>query len=326
MRYRALPGTSIEVSVIGLGGHEYLADGRSRGFNEDHKEAVRPGKIFEGFGQEKRLAVLSAAFDAGINFLDVTIDSEKESLGRNLEQVPAPHQVFIQTRPEGMAYTYDQCNRKMANYDLLRAEVERILTLLRRESVDFLNFPFMQEALDDDPAYLDKTADNIARLKDAGLIRFATADTFSGESVYLRQIQRGCFDTMVVNFNMGQTWPMDRVFPAAKKQDVGIITREVFAKGNLFKWGAEMGVSDTDLLARAALRWSLGIEDIMTVIAGADNVEQLRNGLRVLESAELTEEEGRVLDLCRESPGYGQYTGRTGGTKKLGARILYLEA
>jgi len=32
--------------------------------------------------------VLSIAFDQGINFFDVTQDSEKEALGRNLKEIP----------------------------------------------------------------------------------------------------------------------------------------------------------------------------------------------------------------------------------------------
>lgn len=34
MVYRQMGNSDVELSVIGLGGHEYLVDGRSRGFNE----------------------------------------------------------------------------------------------------------------------------------------------------------------------------------------------------------------------------------------------------------------------------------------------------
>ena len=41
----------------------------------------------------------------------MTIDSEKEALGRNLKEVPPPYEIYIQTRPEGMGYGYDPNNQ-----------------------------------------------------------------------------------------------------------------------------------------------------------------------------------------------------------------------
>jgi aryl-alcohol dehydrogenase-like predicted oxidoreductase len=159
--YRRMGRTDIEVSIFAMGGHEYLPDGRSRGFNEDFDLATKPGYIFEGFGQERRLKILSIAFENGVNFFDVTQDSEKEALGRNLKEVSPPYEIYIQTRPEGMVYTYDQFNKKMADYDLLKTEVQRSLKLLQRECLDFLNIAFMRSALDHDPEYLDKIKRNI---------------------------------------------------------------------------------------------------------------------------------------------------------------------
>ena len=84
MIYRRMGSTDIEVSIFAMGGHEYLPDGRSRGFNEDFDLATKPGYIFEGFGQERRLDILSIAFQNGVNFFDVTQVSEKEALVLNL--------------------------------------------------------------------------------------------------------------------------------------------------------------------------------------------------------------------------------------------------
>jgi hypothetical protein len=44
------------------------------------------------------------------------------------------YEVYVQTRPEEMTYDRDPGNRKMADYALLKAEVERILTLMRDQS------------------------------------------------------------------------------------------------------------------------------------------------------------------------------------------------
>ena len=140
MIYKKLGNTDIEISIISMGGHEYLSDGRSRGFNEDFERATKTHHIFPGFGGDIRKKVLTLAFEHGLNFFDVTQDSEKEALGRNLKEIPPPYDIYIQTRPEGMAYMYDPYNAKMAQYDLLKAEVQRIVKLLQRERIDFFEY------------------------------------------------------------------------------------------------------------------------------------------------------------------------------------------
>ena len=116
MRYVPYGRTGIEVSTIALGGHEYLDNGLSRGFNEEFADAVKPGYVAPGYGGPRRKDVLSAAYDLGINLFDVTIDPEKEALGRNLAEMPPPYPVYIQSRPEGMCYGYDEGNRSMLDY------------------------------------------------------------------------------------------------------------------------------------------------------------------------------------------------------------------
>jgi GNAT superfamily N-acetyltransferase len=120
MIYNRVEKLGIELSAIGLGGHEYLPDGSSRGFNEDFKSAVKPGYQGQGYGGDKRRALLCTAYEYGINFLDVTIDPEKEALGRNLKEAPPPYDIYMQTRPEGMGYGYDPNNQKMGDMPCLK--------------------------------------------------------------------------------------------------------------------------------------------------------------------------------------------------------------
>ena len=61
MRRQPFGRTGITLSALALGGHEYLADGRSRGFNEDMALAVTPGQVGSGYGGPKRREVLATA-------------------------------------------------------------------------------------------------------------------------------------------------------------------------------------------------------------------------------------------------------------------------
>jgi aryl-alcohol dehydrogenase-like predicted oxidoreductase len=302
MLYRPMGETGVELSVVGLGGHEYLPDGRSRGFNEDFREAVKPGYEAEGYGGDARRGLLAAAFENGINFLDVTIDPEQEALGRNLREAPPPYDVYVQTRPQGMGYGYDPANRSLAAFELLKAEVKRVLALLRRERLEFLNFPFLQPALDEDPDYLAKIADNIARLKTEGLIRFATCDTFSGEATYLAQVEAGCFDALVANFSFLDNALQREVIPAARERGMAVFTRELFMKGRLFEMAAEAGIEDLDALTRASVKWNLSVEGVTVAIVGCGTVAHLGNAVAALDAPELSEDERAMLTRIEETP------------------------
>ncbi|MBM4338752.1 MAG: aldo/keto reductase [Deltaproteobacteria bacterium] len=307
MIYKEIGHTGVKISILSMGGHEYLPDGKSRGFNENFELAVRPGYIFEGFGRGRRTEVLSLAYQNGINFFDVTQDSEKEALGRNLKEFPPPYEIYIQTRPEGMVYTYDPYNAKMANYALLKAEVQRGLKLLQRDCLEFLNIAFMKSALDHDPEYLDKIKDNIGRLKKEGLIRFASADTFSGEYTYLKQIEAGCFHTVYINFNFADDGGKWTVLSRAKERGLAIISREAFMKGELFKMGEEVGLTDRTRLANIALKWNLSFEEVTTVVVGTNNPSHLKKNLEVLKDLKLTDEEKDVIEKIKTSSIYKAY-------------------
>ncbi len=183
----------------------------------------------------------------------------------------------------------------MAQYDLLRAEVERICKLIQRDHVDILNFAFMQDAMDADPDYLAKIGDNIRRLKEAGLIRFASADTFSGESTSLRQFETGAFDSTFINYNPTDQAMEDRVIPGASSRGMAILTRECFRKGLLFALAEEAGFTDRAFVARCGIKWCIRDKRITAVMLGIASPEQLESNVAALESPDLTEEENAVL-------------------------------
>lgn len=299
--------TGIPISAIGLGGHEYLGDGSSRGFNEDFQSAVRPGYRGEGYGGEARRKLVQRALEAGINFLDVTIDPEKEALGRNLREITHSDPYLVQTRPEGMGYGYDPGNRKMTDLALLRTEVERILELTQLEWIDFFNFPILQSALDEDADYLKKIRDNVVALKEKGLIRFATADNFSGEATYLAQIEAGCFDALVMNFSFADDAAAESVIPRAQEAGLAVITRELFLKGQLFRMGEEADLTDRNQLARLSLKWNLSQPGVTTSIIGARDEAQLDNCLSVLAEPALTDDEETQLESLRQTTVFREY-------------------
>ncbi len=307
---RQIGDSSLRVSIVGLGGHEYLANGRSRGFTDAPELAVTPGHILPNFGQERRRDLLRLCYSKGINLYDVTMDSEKEALGRNLREVAPPFPVYVQTRPEGMVYGRDPYNLRMADYDALRQEVERGLVLLRRDRLDFLNLGFMRDALDHDRAFLDKIARNVRLLKEAKLIRFACLDTFSGERTYMAGIRAGCFDVLYVSLNLADKGALDRVIPKADEQGMAVFVRECFMKGALFAMGQEAGFTDENHLARVALKWCLSRDGVTSAIVGAQDADQMANNLSVLKDPVMYDDEWETVEAIEQTEAYRTYRDR----------------
>ena len=302
MEFYQVGDSNVRLSRVALGGHEYLPNGNSRGFNEDFTKAITPGHSFPGFGGAKRKAVLSAAYDAGVNFFDVTLDAEKEALGRNLAEMPPPYAVYVQTRPEAMNYSYDPGNRKMTNLDLLRAEVQRILKLMNRERLELLNLGPLKTAIEGDPDFVAKVAANVAALKKEGLILFAAADTFSGQETYKALMASGAFSSLNINFNVADEYPEREVFPYARKLNMRVVVREAYIKGVLFRLGHEAGITDDALLARAAMKWLGSRPGLDYVLVGADTAQHFRDNMHAFENPALDDAESAMLEKLRAHP------------------------
>jgi len=295
MIYRSFGSSGVQVSAIGLGGHEFYPGGQVRGFSDDAKQAVTRGHIFPGFGGQDREQMVRRALDLGINLFDLTIDSEKEAMGRILSRLDLSREILIQTRPEGMVYTYDPANRQMAEYPTLRAEAIRILKLLQRDVIDIFNFAFMQAALDADPDYMAKIGDNIRRLKSEGIIRFASADTFSGQHVYLQQIDSGHFDSIFINYNVTEKAIEENVVPRAARRGMGVLCREIFRKGMIFAMAEEAGIFDRTAIARTCIKWALQNADVSSVVLGVSTAEQLEENVAVLDEMGMTAKDRDIV-------------------------------
>lgn len=299
---RPLGRTGVEVSEIGLGGHEFADSSHIRGFHDDLWKSLTPGEIMPGFGEDARGAVIAAALERGVNFLEVTIDSEKEALGRNLHALGVSEDVVVQTRPCGFVYTYDPGNLSFLDREKLFREIERICGLLRRPYIDILNV-----GLDDksfaDGRYFAVLGANLKALKDAGLIRHAGCDTFSGGIAYETMIASGLFDVLYLIYNPLSDFAEEKVFPMVRDRGMGVLVKEAFLKGQIFKTALSMGIERERFgwVADVVLRWILRRSEISCALVGTSNVNHLLANLQASNRPPLNEEERAFIAHLRAS-------------------------
>jgi predicted aldo/keto reductase-like oxidoreductase len=173
--------------------------------------------------------------------------------------------------------------------------------------LDFLNLGIMRTALDHDPAFLGRLGDNLGRLKREGLIRWACADTFSGEWTFLEMIGSGAFDAINMNFNFADHGSTVTVLPVATQRRLGVFVREAFIKAELFTMCKEAGLEDRAGAAAAALRWCLAHGEVTSLTVGTGNPEHLRANLAVLERPELDDTDLDLIARLRRTPTFVAY-------------------
>jgi aryl-alcohol dehydrogenase-like predicted oxidoreductase len=291
MRTRRLGRTNRDVSEVGFGA---WAIGGAWGETDD----------------ERSLAALHAAVDAGVTFFDtadVYGDGRSERLvGRLLRERAEPLVVatkFGRRAPQVLeSYTYDN----------LRPWLERSLENLGVDAVDLVQLhcpPW-------DAYYEPAVFEACDRLVDEGLARAYGASVEKVEEA-LKAIEYPGLATVQIIFNVFRQRPAELFFEQARGRGVGVIVRVPLASGLLTgKFGRdasfaaddhrafnrhgeqfdagetfagvdfELGLEVVDelralvpegaTLAQLALRWILSFDAVSTVIPGAKTPEQAR--------------------------------------------------
>jgi aryl-alcohol dehydrogenase-like predicted oxidoreductase len=306
MEERVLGRTARPVSVIGLGAWQLGADW---------------GEVSE----DDALAVLHAALDSGVTFIDtadVYGDGRSERLvGRVLAE--RGDGLFVATkmgrRAEQLPESYSREN--------FRAWNDRSRENLGVDTLDLVQLHCPPTAVYSDDAVFEA----LDELVDEGRVRNYGVSVETVEEA-LRAIARPNVATVQIILNAFRLKPLERVLPAARDAGVGIIARVPLASGllsgkydetttfapddhrNYNRAGAAFDVGETfsgvpfeagldavrelralvpaDVaMAQFALRWIVDQPGVSTVIPGARNAEQARGNAAAAELPALTGEQ-----------------------------------
>ncbi len=310
MNQRILGNTGSSVSEIGLGTWQL---------------GTRWG---DPFNRDEAMRILETAYEAGITFVD-TADvynggKSEETIGDYLAEHPG--RFFVTTK---CGRRLNPHTAEMYTPESVRGFIEGSLKRLKAEKLDLilLHCP-------PGPVYQrDDIFSELSRLKQAGKIL--------NYGVSIEKVEEGIrameydISAMEVIFNMFRLKPLDRLFPLAKENRVGIIARVPLASGLLtgkytkdtvfgaqdhrsynrdgaaFDKGEtfsgvpyELGlqaveelkkVFGTEDLAAIAIRWVLMHPEVSVVIPGASRAEQVRSNVRAAGLAPLTEQQMQAV-------------------------------
>ena len=291
MEQRILGRTGQSVSVVGLGTWQLGAD-------------------WGDVSEDDALAVLHAAVDSGVTFLDtadVYGDGRSERLiGRFLRERAEP--LFVATKM-GRRVAQELANYTLDNF---RAWNDRSRTNLGVDTLDLVQLHCPPTAVYSSDQVFDALDTLVAEKRVA---HYAVSVETAAEA--LAAIARPGVASVQIILNAFRRKPLERVLPAADAAGIGIIARVPLASGLLsgrytadtvfpaddhrnynrhgeafdvgetfsgvdYSTGVEAArefaalVPDGTTPAQAALRWVIQQAGVTTVIPGARNVEQAR--------------------------------------------------
>ena len=276
------------------------------------------------FNHEEAMNILNAAYDNGITLIDtadIYNDGNSElAIGELLKQHPDHF------------FTVTKCGRGLNPHvaeGYTAENMERFIDAsIRRLSVDHLDMVLLH--CPPTPVYHN---DDLF----AGLDRMKKSGKIAHYGVSIEKVSEGLaamnydISAIEVVFNMFRLKPLDELFPKAKENNIGILTRvplasglltgkfskdtafgaadhrsynrngESFDKGETFSGvDYELGLQavhelkalfNTEKLAPYALRWILMHDEVSAVIPGASKTSQLLSNVQAGELPPLTDEQ-----------------------------------
>lgn len=306
MKYRKFGRTDWNVSEVGLGCWQI--------------GGADWGEVSEAVAFE----VLSAALDAGVNFLDT---ADVYGLGRSEELIGR----FLKTRSESV-FIATKLGRfpdpgwpANFEYETILNHVEASLKRLGRDHIDLIQL----HCIPTEVLRRGEVFDSLRRIQETGLIRQFGVSVESMEEAGICLEQEGLASLQII-FNLFRQKPVKALFDQAHAKQVGLIVRLPLASGLLSgkftrdtqfaesdhrhynRNGEQFNVGETFAgiefekalglvdkmreivpeeihLADAALRWCLDHPAVSTIIPGAKRVAQVQQNTAVSEREPLSD-------------------------------------
>lgn len=253
-----------------------------------------------GVDDEEAVPLIHRALDLGVTYLDTAPDFA--GYGRAQRQIGV---VMEERRDE--AFLVTKC--WVPGGDEARRLLERNLEELRTDHVDLVHAHSLgADKMDPDIVLADDGVIRaLLRAKEEGLARYVGISGHNRPHRFVTALERFPVDVMMtaVNFADRHIYGFEeKVWPAARERDVGLVAMKVFGGPRGGITPARMGAD----LHGAALRYALSLEGCATAVVGMVSGEELAENVeRARAFTPLTPAERReLLAVGRElAPGWG---------------------
>ena len=282
MKYRKLGRTGLEVSQIGVGGHEYR-----------RRSAVKDGRFT--VLDPSRPRIIAEAIDRGINYFDTTFTEEAQSLGHTLKEIGATRdRIYVSAMTIS---PFERMSERPSSQwkAYLESEITDRLQLLQTDYVDVFTLAIVENSYQADR--LEAALDAVEDFRKRGLLNFVGISGHDPALMARIIEETDRIDTVLtrINFVLGRS---QQLLDSARRKNVGISVMKPFC------WDC-YGVSFVPVrrrlidslpsagptAAQLAIGWILLSREVSTVVPGINSIEEL------IEDAEAGDLEPENLDF-----------------------------
>ncbi|MFC1636047.1 aldo/keto reductase [Planctomycetota bacterium] len=263
VKYRVLGKTGLKVSEIGIGGHSWA-----------YKQVPDGKGGFRRPTVEEAMRMIGDAMDKGVNFLDsCTALEESSTPGEALKRLGARDKVLVSIR-----VSHKMKGIKADKQEIYKWTEDR----LKLWQTDYVDFCLLCNTEDDTPqsGYWDMSysIEALDKLKQQGKIRFTGFGCHFTPELFLEAFDKfgDYFDTCSIPYNIRHR-AAEKVLPAAKKKQMGVITIKPFARGALLKDRHLTGADAS--LPRDMIAFVLENKLVDICTCGVHTLEQTRENL-----------------------------------------------
>lgn len=289
MEFVKLGRTNLEVSAAGLGcgGHSRL--GMSYGNSE-----------------EQSVAVVTAALEQGINFIDTAaIYGTEEIVGKAI--TGRRSSVVISTKQPVVAKGNDPLSSNLKSPADFKLEFEKSLTRLKTDYVDILHLHGV--APNQYAKCVEELLPALHDLQNEGKIRFlGLTERFIVDPQHrmlMQALQDDYWDVVMAGFNMINPSARDRVFRATQEKNIGTLI--MFAVRRALSDPKELASLVEDLVKKRA------VDPNKVIVAAAFNF--------ILENGDAASVVEAAYRFCRHEPGVDVVLTGTGKVEHLAENI-----
>jgi len=258
--------TELQVTRIGLGGFPFGFPHKAHGWDPLTPE-----------GQTAAIAVIRAALDTGINYIDTAPSygngNSESIIGEAVEgrrtQVVLATKVSYRISPEEVL-----------------ASVEASKKRLRTDVIDIIQFHGGKYTNEDvDHILKDGVLNALLDLRDKGHVRFV-GFTVEEPWTALPLIATGQFDVMQVRYNFIHQNAAEHALDGARKADMGVATMRTLTSGIMQRIASYIAPrwQDTHDLYEVALKFVLSDSRVHVALVGITRLSSLAKNVSLVES------------------------------------------
>lgn len=297
MEKRRLGNTDMDVTVLGFGGGEI-------GY-----EYVAPDMV------EK---ILNDALDAGLNLIDTAecyADSE-EMIGNSLKHRRKDFYLFTKC---GHGKTYMEAAWEP---EKIRQSIDRSLTRLKTDYVDLIQLHSCSRDILQNGGVIEV----LQEAKKAGKARYIGYSGDGQDAVYA--IKTGAFDTLQTSVSIADQEAIDLTLPLARENNMGVIAKRPIANAawrsktkpdndyiveywqRLNKLNYEFINGDTTKIVEMALRFTLSVSGVHTMIVGTTKLGRWRENAQLVARGSLSAGEFEAIRAVWKRASTAEWVGQ----------------